>query len=70
MSSYESFLNEKNKLDGYMSQHFKIHEFKEDLSGAWLELGLPGGEKATLQLLTADGRKYASYLLIKQQTNS
>jgi hypothetical protein len=70
MPAYEQYLTEKNKIDGYINQQYLIANFKENLSGAWVDLEHPGGEKATLHLLTADARKYASSLLIKQQSIS
>lgn len=66
MSEYEQFMLEKQKLDDYTAQKFKIVGVKEDLSGAWLVLEHPGGETATLQLKTANARKYYATLLIKQ----
>ena len=66
MSDYEQFMVEKLKLDGYVSQKFKIVGVKEDLSGAWLDLEHPGGETASLHLETANARKYYASLLIQQ----
>lgn len=70
MSDYEQYRLEKQKLDDYAEQKFRIVGVKEDLSGAWLNLEHPGGETATLHLKTANARKYYAALLIKQQQDS
>jgi hypothetical protein len=70
MSEREQFVREKQKLDGYLSQNFKIAGVKENLSGAWLQLEHPGGETATLHLETPGARKYFATLLILQQDNT
>lgn len=66
MSEHAQFILEKQKLDGYVAQQFKIVGVKEDLSGAWLQFEHPGGETATLHLKTANARKYYATLLIRQ----
>ncbi|MGG4142580.1 hypothetical protein ABEW34_05555 [Paenibacillus algorifonticola] len=66
MSAYQQVLEEKAKLDGYMIRQFKFIHIEENLSGATVTLQHPGGEAATLQLLTAEARKYLTNLLIKQ----
>lgn len=66
MSEYEQFQNEKQKLDGYVAQKFKIVGVKEDLEGAWLDLEHPGGETANLHLKTANARKYYVSLILAQ----
>lgn len=70
MSAYEQFAEEKNKLDDFIKQQYSIIGVREDLSGTWLTLQHPGGDQAVLLLLTADARKYASNVLIKQSRYS
>ncbi|MFD0697970.1 hypothetical protein ACFQZT_28245 [Paenibacillus sp. GCM10027628] len=67
MSEYEQFMREKQKLDDFVSQNFKIVRVEEDLNGAVLDLEHPGGETASLHLETANARKYYAVLLIRQQ---
>lgn len=66
MSEFEQFKLEKQKLDGYAAQNFKIVGVKEDLEGAWLDLEHPGGETANLHVKTANARKYYVTLLLAQ----
>ncbi|WNR46759.1 hypothetical protein [Paenibacillus roseipurpureus] len=66
MSEFEQFQAEKLKLDGYVSQKFRIVGVKEDLEGAWLDLEHPGGETAKLHLKTANARKYYVNVLLQQ----
>ncbi|GGA14117.1 hypothetical protein GCM10008018_68800 [Paenibacillus marchantiophytorum] len=69
MSDYEQFQSEKQKLDDFISQQFRIVHVKEDLSGAWLDMQHPGGETATLHLTTANARKYVAVILIAQEVD-
>lgn len=64
MSAYREYIEEKERMDGYVSRQFRIRSITENLSGATLELEHPGGEKATLQVFSADARKYMSNLII------
>lgn len=66
MSAYEQFAEEKNKIDAYIKQQYRITGVRETLSGDWLEFLHPGGDKAALLVLTADARKYFTNVLIKQ----
>jgi hypothetical protein len=66
MSEYAQFKLEKQKLDDFVAQKFKIVGVKEDLEGAWLDLEHPGGETANLHLTTANARKYYVSMLLKQ----
>ncbi|OPH62039.1 hypothetical protein BC351_02030 [Paenibacillus ferrarius] len=68
MSEYEQFKAEKQKLDEFVAQKFKIVRVKEDLSGAWLDFEHPGGEQAQVHVTTANARKYYATLLIAQET--
>lgn len=66
MSAYKEFLEEKERLDGFIARDFKICGVEETLSGALVELEHPGGEKAEVHMFSADARKYMSNLIIKQ----
>ncbi|RSD28966.1 hypothetical protein [Mesobacillus subterraneus] len=67
MSEYQDFLQERDRLDFMIQQGYSIKNIIENLSGAFVELENKEGEKETLQILTPDGRKYFSVLLLKQQ---
>lgn len=66
MSEFEQFQAEKQKLDGFIAQKFRIVGVRENLEGAWLDLEHPGGEKAKLHLKTANARKYYVNVLLSQ----
>ncbi|MNR03518.1 hypothetical protein D3C85_1194150 [compost metagenome] len=66
MSEFELYQAEKQKLDGFVAQKFKIVGVLEDLEGAWLDLEHPEGEKAKLHLTTANARKYYVNVLLSQ----
>jgi hypothetical protein len=72
MSEYQLFVEEKQKMDAYISQGYLISNVKEDLSGGFFEFTPPhnSGEKVTLHIHTANARKYFFTLLIKQQMNA
>ena len=67
MSAYEQYVEEKNKIDGYLNQEYVITGVREGLSGDWLELKHPGGDEALLLIETADARKYFVNVLLKQK---
>ena len=69
MSEFELFQSEKQKLDSYVAQQFRIVGVLEDLEGAWLDLEHPGGETAKLHLTTANARKYYVNVLLSQGKN-
>lgn len=58
MSTYEEFSREKALIDQYLNKGFQIVSAAEGLSGMLLGLEHPGGEAASIPLLTADARKY------------
>lgn len=69
MSEFDLFQSEKQKLDSYVAQEFRIVGVLEDLEGAWLDLEHPGGETAKLHLTTANARKYYVNVLLTQGKN-
>lgn len=66
MSAYKEFLEERERIDSYISRQFKICSVTEGLSGSTVELKQTNGESVTLLVLSADARKYMSNVLIKQ----
>ncbi|MCA1029793.1 hypothetical protein LCL95_01950 [Bacillus timonensis] len=74
MSSYQEFLNERDKIDYLIQKGYKISGVTENLSGAFVEFELQTegeagtNEKEVLHILTADARKYFSSLIIKQRS--
>lgn len=69
MSAYQEYMEEKNRLDAYIDRHFLIAAISENLSGTSVRLEHPGGETATLQLLSADVRKHVVNVLLRQLTS-
>ncbi|MUT64419.1 hypothetical protein [Paenibacillus sp. NEAU-GSW1] len=69
MSAYQEYVEEKNRLDAYIDRHFLIAAISENLSGTIVRLEHPGGETATLLLLSADTRKHVVNLLLRQLTS-
>jgi hypothetical protein len=69
MSEYQLFVEEKQKIDAFISKGYLISNVKEDLAGGFFEFTPPNniGDKETLQIHTANARKYFFTLLIKQQ---
>jgi hypothetical protein len=69
MSEYQLFVEEKQKMDAFISQGYLISNVREDLSGGFFEFTPPhnSGENVTLHIHTANARKYFFTLLIKQQ---
>ncbi|MDQ0154759.1 hypothetical protein [Robertmurraya andreesenii] len=67
MSEYQTYLQERDKLDFYIQKGYRIKNITENLSGAFVELENDAQEKETLHIVTPEGRKYFSVLLIKQQ---
>jgi hypothetical protein len=67
MSDYKQYLSEREKIDTLISKGYVINDVQENLSGAFVQF--IDGEKntETLQVLTADARKYFSALIIKQK---
>ncbi|MCA1038061.1 hypothetical protein LCM00_00955 [Bacillus infantis] len=71
MSDYQFFLHEKDKIDFYIEKGFRILQVKEDLDGAVILFDNPvSGIQESIQIGTADARKYFSGLLIRQKEQS
>lgn len=66
MSEYQAFLQERDKIDFLLQKGFKITNIIENLSGAFVDFEKKG-EKETLHVITPEGRKYFTVMLIKQQ---
>ncbi|WP_110111242.1 hypothetical protein [Bacillus sp. CGMCC 1.16541] len=70
MSSYQEFLAEREKIDYLIQKGYKITGVTENLSGAFVQFEKQDPdhtEECTLQILTADARKYFSSVMIHQQ---
>ena len=68
MSEYKTFLQERDRIDFLIQQKYKITSITENLNGAYVEFGKEGTEeKEVLHIITPEGRKYFSVVLIKQQ---
>ncbi|WP_203364302.1 hypothetical protein [Bacillus sp. REN10] len=73
MSSYQEFQAEKQKIDQLYEKGYVITHVHENLSGAFITFERPKGKgnhqsrKIKLHILTADGRKYFSNLIIARQ---
>ncbi|MGE5702110.1 MAG: hypothetical protein ACM32O_06250 [Clostridia bacterium] len=72
MSSYLEFKEEMEKIDDYVALGYRIAKVQENLSGAIVEFehpNPPGNMEKTVHMhvLTADGRKYFSTILIAQR---
>lgn len=68
MSDYQEFLQERHRIDYLVQMGYKIKNITENLSGAFVEFETIDEEShETLHISTAEGRKYFSVVLIKQQ---
>lgn len=70
MSEYQEFLQERDRIDYLVQKGYKIKQIIENLSGAFVDFERNIGsivENDTLHIQTAEGRKYFSVVLIKQQ---
>jgi hypothetical protein len=66
MSDYQQFLNERDKIDFLIQKGYRITKVIENLDGAYIDFSHPNDLIQTLQIETANGRKYFSSLLIQQ----
>ncbi|WP_078546533.1 hypothetical protein [Litchfieldia alkalitelluris] len=65
MSEYQFFLSERDKIDVLFQQGYNIKKITEDLNGATLVFEhSKHNKRETLQIGTAEGRKYYSVLLL------
>lgn len=68
MSSYQDFLKEKQLIDEFIKNDYKITTITGSLDGERVELEKEGvAEKRTILLSNPDSRKYITTLLIKRQ---
>lgn len=68
MSSYQEFLQEKQLVDEWIKNNYKISSIVGTLDGDKVELEKEGlSEKQSILLENADSRKYITTLLIKHQ---
>lgn len=69
MSSYKEFALEKEKIDFYQSNGYKISKVTESLDGTYVEFEQQENseDKQSLVLYTADGRKYLSSIVFEEQ---
>ncbi|RUS49058.1 hypothetical protein [Cohnella sp. AR92] len=70
MSAYDDYAAEKQALEELVADGYLIARVTELLDGAEVIFVKQGAEKKKVNLLTADARKYLSYLLIAQQKAS
>jgi hypothetical protein len=71
MSEYQQFLVERNKVDFLMQKGYRISDILENLNGSYVDFIHPDDQsKETIHISTANGRKYFSSILIKQNTTS
>jgi hypothetical protein len=71
MSEYQQFLVERNKVDFLIQKGYLISNILENLNGSYVDFIHPNDQsKETLHISTANGRKYFSSILIKQNTTS
>ncbi len=67
MSDYQQFLDERDSIDFLIQKGYRIIGVYEHLNGANVHFSEPNGNVTeTLLIGTANGRKYFSSLLIKQ----
>jgi hypothetical protein len=67
MSDYQQYLNERDKIDFLIQKGCQIYNVREHLNGASVDFLHPNGNVTeTLLIGTANGRKYFSSLLIRQ----
>ncbi|MDN3016326.1 hypothetical protein V7161_26330 [Neobacillus drentensis] len=67
MSEYQQFQDERDKIDFFIGKGYRINGVNEHLNGATVDFLHPNGNVTeTLLIGTANGRKYFSSLLIKQ----
>lgn len=68
MSSYQAFLQEKQLIDEFVKNGYKITAITGSLDGDKVEFRKEGLIKMkSILLLNADSRKYVTTLLIKRQ---
>jgi hypothetical protein len=70
MSEHQLFLEEKQRIDQLLLKGFRIQSIYEHLNGANIVFFHPNEKLIeTLHIMTANGRKYFSSILIKQNSS-
>ncbi|MFD2445583.1 hypothetical protein ACFSO7_16610 [Bacillus sp. CGMCC 1.16607] len=70
MSDYKQFLTEKEKIDELLQKGYVFLSVVENLNGSTVDFYLKAENKIeTVQLGTANGRKYFSTLLMVHSKN-
>lgn len=72
MSDYQLFLQERDQIDSFYQEGYKIFSITENLNGAIVVFEKKGSSKKevkteTLHITTANARKYFAVKLIMQQ---
>lgn len=65
MSDHLISMDEMKQVDDYLDKGFKVHSVQENLSGMFVEFKQQE-EVVTLQILTAEARKYFAAKLLEQ----
>ncbi|QFF99599.1 hypothetical protein PB01_12580 [Psychrobacillus glaciei] len=65
MSDHLLSLDEMEQVDDYLGKGFKVHSVQENLSGMFVDFKRQE-EVVTLQILTAEARKYFAAKLLEQ----
>lgn len=67
MSDYQQFQDERDKIDFLIQKGYRISGVSEHLNGSTVDFIHPNGNVIeTLQIGTANARKYFASLLLKQ----
>ncbi|WP_066049208.1 hypothetical protein [Robertmurraya korlensis] len=70
MSEYQQYLQERDKIDFFIQKGFTIKSVTETLNGSFVDFvneQTEEKERVTLHVATAEGRKYFSVMILKQQ---
>lgn len=73
MSAYDEYAEEKRTLDELLAKGYAIAGVREGLEGAevlFVKRGAADTAKLQVHLLTAEARKYVSYLVLVQQAEA
>jgi hypothetical protein len=70
MSEHKQFLTERERIDLLIQKGYRMSHIFEDLNGSYVDFIHPESQvKETLHISTANGRKYFSSILIKQNNS-
>lgn len=73
MSAYDEYAEEKRMIDELLAKGYAIAGVREGLDGAevlFVKRGSAEAARAQVHLLTAEARKYMSYLVLVQQAEA